>query len=93
MESRLRRRLFGRTASKPNILQHALMDFEGADYYHISEDDAEIAEAMMDPGYVMADIDAGRVVLTGLGKGIIDGSIRTSYDVPRFLRDHVPRNA
>lgn len=93
MESRLRRRLFGRTASKPNILQYALMDFEGTDYYHMPEDDAEIVQAMMDLGYVVADIDTGKVVLTGLGKGIIDGSIKTSYDVPRFLSGYVPREA
>lgn len=48
---------------------------------------------MMGPGYVVAGIDTGRVAPTDPGKGIIDGFIRTSYDVPRFLSGYVPRNA
>lgn len=79
-------RLFKKnTVPRPTPLQIAVKEFDGRNYLKLNDEEVEIVDTMKDLWYVRIDMD-GHISVTERGQGILDGTVKTNYDVPRFLR-------
>ena len=65
-------------------LQRGLMKAVSLNYFEIGPAETESIDRMWSIGLVSVELD-GSIVLTKMGKGIIDGTIRTRDGTPPFL--------
>ena len=85
--------MFGLTFSRakgpePTPLQIAVRAFDGGNYLELTDEEVAIVDVMRDLWYVTVDMD-GNISATERGRGIMDGTVKTNHDVPRFLRGHM----
>ncbi len=83
----------GRHAEKENIdpeptpLQIVIQEFNGKNYYDLNASQVRAFQTMRSMWYLQFD-EYGNITPTERGRGIIDGSIKTNRNIPRFLEEY-----
>lgn len=72
-------------------LQIIVRRFDGSNYLTLTDEEARIVETMRRLEYIEYDSE-GEIRATRWGKGIIDGTVETDYETPRFIGDYLSRN-
>ncbi len=73
--------------SEPTPLQIVIQEFNGKNYYKLSASQIRAFQTMRSLWYLEFD-EYGNITPTERGRRIIDGSIKTNRDIPRFLEEY-----
>ena len=82
------------TANKLMKMLETLMvigEFDGKNYLKLNDEDVKMADTLCRLWYIRID-DRGHISTTERGRGIIDGSIKTSHETPAFLAGYMSRS-
>lgn len=73
--------------SEPTPLQIIIQEFNGKNYYKLNASQVRAFQTMRSLWYLEFD-EYGNITPTERGRGIIDGSIKTNREIPRFLEEY-----
>ena len=74
-------------APEPTPLQIVIQEFDGKNYYDLDASQVRAFQTMRSLWYLQFD-EYGNISPTERGRGIIDGSIKTNREIPRFLEEY-----
>lgn len=72
---------------EPTPLQIVIQEFDGKNYYDLNASQIRAFQTMRSLWYLQFD-EYGNISPTERGRGIIDGSIKTNREIPRFLEEY-----
>lgn len=85
------RRTVKKRESEPMPAQVIIGEFDGMNYHDLTDEQTRIFETLRRFECLEVD-DRGYIAATERGRGIVDGSIKTNRNVPRYFLEYLSRS-